>query len=207
MPVDARVTVCVAVESTSTLPKFRLPAPSVRIDDTAFNCSAKLCASPATLAVNSAICVVLTAVTVAVKLALVAPCATVTVAGTVTALLLLPRSMVTPPAPAAEPSVTVHASVVEPVAEPLAQLSELRGAEPVAVVPAPVMATTNEPPTEASLVISKLPVAAPVALGLNWTVNPKLLPGLTLAGRLLWLLAVKSCPVTLICEIVTAAVP
>jgi len=38
-------------------------------------------------------------------------------------------------------------------------------------------------------------------------VNPNVPPGLTLTGRLLWLVAEKSCPVTLICEIVTAADP
>ena len=167
MPVDERVSVCVAVVPTSTLPKFRLAALTVKMDDTAFNSSAKLWAELPEFAVRTAICVIVTAATVAVKLALVAPAGTVTVAGAVTALLLLLKSTVTPPAPAAEFSVTVQESGIAPVATTLAQLRELRSAEDAAAVPVPVRATTNEPPVAASLVISKLPVAAPVALGLN----------------------------------------
>jgi len=167
VPVDERVRVCVAVVPTSTLPKFRLAALTVKMDDTAFNSSAKLWAEAPEFAVRTAICVIVTAATVAVKLALVAPAGTVTVAGAVTALLLLLKSTVTPPAPAAEFSVTVHESGIAPVATTSAQLRELRSAEDAAVVPVPERATTNEPPVDASLVISKLPVAAPVALGLN----------------------------------------
>ena len=147
-----------------------------------------------------------TAATVAVKLALVAPAGTTTVAGTVTALLLLLKSTVRPPAPAAAVSVTVQASDAAPVAEALAQVSEFR--LPVATaVPVPERSTMMELPVVASLVIVKVPVAAPAALGLNCTVKPNVPPGLTLAGRLLWLLAEKYCPDTLICEIVTGADP
>ena len=55
------------------------------------SCRAKVSVTPLALAVNVADCAVLTDETVAVKLAVVAPAATVTVAGTVTALLLLAR--------------------------------------------------------------------------------------------------------------------
>src|SRR5208282_702112 len=145
----------------------------VRMDDTAFNCSAKLWASPERLAVRTAVCVVATEATVALKPALVAPSGTTTVAGTVTELLLLLRLTVMPPAAAGELRVTVQESDVDPNSEALAQVSELRGAEEEAVVPVPLSATTNEPPVVASLAISKLPLAAPVALGLNWTVKAK----------------------------------
>ena len=74
---------------------------------------------------------VLTAETVAVKLALVAPAATVTDAGTVTALLLLDRLTAWPPVPAAAFSVTVQASVPAPVIDPLVQLSPLSTGCPV----------------------------------------------------------------------------
>ena len=63
---------------------------------------------------------VVTALVVAVKLALVAPAAIVTDAGTVTALLLLAR-LTAVALVAAEVSVAVHASVPAPVSDPLLQ--------------------------------------------------------------------------------------
>ena len=42
VPVDERISVCVANVPTSTLPKFMLPALRVKMDDTAFNSSAKV---------------------------------------------------------------------------------------------------------------------------------------------------------------------
>ena len=59
---------------------------------------------------------------VAVKLAVVAPAATVTDEGTVTALLLLDRLTACPPVAAAAFSVTVQESVPAPVIDPLVQL-------------------------------------------------------------------------------------
>jgi hypothetical protein len=50
-------------------------------------------------------------------------------------------------------------------------------------------------------------VADPAAEGSNWTVKLKVLFGPTLTGSWLWLVAEKDCPVTFICEIVTAADP
>ena len=84
--------------------------------------------TPSALAVNVAVCAVVTVVAVAVKLALVAPAATVTVAGTVTAELLLARLTVNPPLGAAALSATVQLSVPAPVIVPLAQLNEERAA-------------------------------------------------------------------------------
>jgi len=67
-----------------------------------------------------------TVVAVAVKLALVAPAATVTVAGKVTAELLLDRLTVKPPLGAAALNPTVQLSVPAPVIDPLEQLNEDR---------------------------------------------------------------------------------
>jgi hypothetical protein len=69
---------------------------------------------------------VLTEETVAVNVALLAPAATVTVAGTVTAELLLARLTLKPPLGAAALSATVQESVPAPVIDPLAQLNEDR---------------------------------------------------------------------------------
>ena len=76
-------------------------------------------------AVSVALCVVVTAETVAVNPALVAPAGTVTDPGTVTALLLLERLTVRPPVPAAADRLTVQASLPAPVNELLAQLTPL----------------------------------------------------------------------------------
>ena len=70
-------------------------------------------------------CVVATEDTVAEKLAVVAPAATVTVPGTVTAALLLDRLTVVPPLAAAALSVTEQESVAGPTTELLAQVNEL----------------------------------------------------------------------------------
>jgi len=87
------------------------------------SCSAKVFATPPALAVNVTVCAVLTAETVAVKLALVDPAPTVTEAGTVTAELLLARLTANPPLGAAALSVTVQLSVPAPVMDPLTQVN------------------------------------------------------------------------------------
>ncbi|MGD0914320.1 MAG: hypothetical protein ABR928_20700 [Terracidiphilus sp.] len=66
-----------------------------------------------------------TADAVAVNPVLVALAGTVTLAGKVTAELLLERLTAKPPAGAAELSVTVHASVSDPVSAALVQLNPL----------------------------------------------------------------------------------
>jgi len=71
--------------------------------------------APPEVAVRVAVIAVLTAVTAAEKLALVAPAGTVTEVGTVTALLLLESVTACPPVGAAELSVTVQLSVPAPV--------------------------------------------------------------------------------------------
>jgi hypothetical protein len=67
-----------------------------------------------------------TAAAVAVKLTLQVPAATVTEAGTVTALLLLRSRTVNPLFSAGSVNVTVHASVAAPVIEPLLQVNASR---------------------------------------------------------------------------------
>ena len=73
----------------------------------------------------------LTAETVAVKPAVAAPGATVTLAGTATAELLLAKLTVKPPLAAATFSVTVQLSVPAPVIDPLLQLRPLSVGTPV----------------------------------------------------------------------------
>jgi hypothetical protein len=99
---------------------------------------AKVSATPPALAVSVAVCVVLTEETLAVKLVLVAPDATVTEAGTVTAELLLARATVSPPLAAAAFSMTVQLSVPAPVIDPLAQLKALKLVEFVELAEVPV---------------------------------------------------------------------
>jgi hypothetical protein len=74
---------------------------------------------------------VLTAATVAVKLPVVAPAATVTLAGTVTAVSLLARLTANPPPAAAAFKVTVHVSVPAAAIDPLVQLNALNTGTPV----------------------------------------------------------------------------
>lgn len=100
------------------------------------------------------------------KLALVAPVATVTLAGTVTAGLLLARLTANPPLAAAAFSVTLQLSVPAPVIEPFVQLSVLNAGNPV-----PLRLTTVELPPEELEVMVSCPVVAPPAVGVKFTVK------------------------------------
>jgi hypothetical protein len=91
----------------------------------AFSCRPKFSVTPPWLAVSVTICAVLTAAMVDVKLALVAPAATVTDAGTVTAPLLLARLTPNPPLGAASFKVIEQLSVPAPVIDERLQLSPL----------------------------------------------------------------------------------
>lgn len=79
----------------------------------------------AAAAVNVTVVALLIAVTAALKLALEEPAATVTEAGTVTAVLLLVRLTATPPLAAAALKVTVQLSVPAPVMEAALQETPL----------------------------------------------------------------------------------
>lgn len=115
LPVELRVTVWLAAAFTFTLPKARLAALNVRAGVAAVSCTVAVFDTLFALAVSVAVCEVLTWATFAVKAALVAPAATVTDAGTVTALSLLARVTVSPALGAAAFSVTVHASEPAPI--------------------------------------------------------------------------------------------
>jgi hypothetical protein len=137
VPLDVSFTVCVAGVFRSTLPKATLADPSVNPAvpvvpvvpvDAAFNCRGKVSELPLFEAVNIAVCVEMTAETVAVNLALDAPAATASEAGTLTALLLLARLTVIA-LPVAAVSVTVQASPPAPVIVALLHVSELKGCE------------------------------------------------------------------------------
>jgi hypothetical protein len=105
---------------------------------------------------------VLTEDTVAEKLPVVDPAATVTDAGTVTAVLLLARLTANPPLAAATFSVTVQLSVPVPVIDPLVQLSPLNTGTPV-----PLRLITVEVPLDELLVRVSCPLAGPAVAGLN----------------------------------------
>jgi hypothetical protein len=123
-----------------------------------------------------------TAVAVAVKEAVVAFAATVTEAGTVTALLLLERETTSPPEPAAAFSVTVQASVVAPLSD--AFVHETALSTPGAASPVPLSDTTLVPPVPALLLTVIEPLAAPVLVGSNCTVSVTVCPGFSVAGKL-----------------------
>lgn len=125
VPVELRVTDCEPVCPVATLPKFTVDALTLRVEIAAFNC--RLIFAPPVLidAVSVAVCAEVTEATVAVKTALVAMLETVIVAGTVTAALLLARVTTSPPLGAAALNVTVQLSVLLPVIDVLAQLTDV----------------------------------------------------------------------------------
>ena len=114
VPVELNVTGSVDDVFTVTLPNARLAGLTVNVGTAAFSCKAKLLETLPALAVRVTACAVVTEDTVAVNTALLALAGTTTVAGTVTAALLLVRPTLKPPLPAAVVSVTVHASLPAP---------------------------------------------------------------------------------------------
>ena len=151
---------------TFTFPQVRVVALMPSVGTAEPNCKAKVCAALPAAAVKVTVVAVLTDEYVAVKFALVAPAATVTEAGTVTAALLLARLTASPPLAAAAFSVTVQLSVPEPISDPFAQISPVSTGTPV---PLSVMAV--EVPVEELLVSVNVPAAAPLLVGSNCTVS------------------------------------
>jgi hypothetical protein len=94
---------------------------------------------------------------------------TVTLTGTVTAVLLLDRLTTSPPLAAAAFSVTVQASVPDPVMDALLQESALSAAGGVSAVPVPLRLITAAPLVEELLMTVIAPVSVPAAAGLNCT--------------------------------------
>lgn len=121
VPVELKVTDCVADVFNTTLPKEMLVALMLKVGVNAFNCKAKLFETAPALAVSVTAWAVPTDDTAAVNPALVALAGTVTVVGTVTAPLLLDRLTLSPPLGAAPLNVIVHASVTDPVSDALLQ--------------------------------------------------------------------------------------
>jgi hypothetical protein len=136
VPLELSVTGNVVGVFSVTLPNARLAGLMVSVGAAAFNCRAKVFDTPPVLAVRVTDCAVVTEVTVAVNPALVALAGTTTVAGTVTAVLLLLNPTLTPPLPAAELSVTVQLSLPAPVRDALVQDTELN--VPDTAVPVPL---------------------------------------------------------------------
>jgi hypothetical protein len=107
---------------------------TVSVGTLAFSCSAKLFVTLPATAVSVTFCALATDDTVAVNPALVELAGTVTVAGRVTAVLLLERLTTSPPLGAAAFNVILQASVPDPVIDALLQERPLR----VAMLPVPV---------------------------------------------------------------------
>jgi hypothetical protein len=162
VPDDVTVTDCVVAAFSSSVPNATLVVLRLRPATAAFSCNAKEPVTPPAVAVSVAVCAVLTDAAVAVNPALEAPAATVTDAGTVTALLLLAKLTVRALA-VAPVSVTVQASVATPVSDPLLHVTPLTAGCPV-----PLSAIVAR---LALLVIVAVPLAAPATVGSNPTVS------------------------------------
>lgn len=189
VPDEVTVTVLLIAVFSGSLPNAILVALRLSPAVTAFSCSGYVAETPPAVAVSVAVWAVLTAVAVAVNPALEAPAATVTEAGTATALLLLAR-LTTVALVAADVSVTVHASVPAPVSEALPHEITLSaaGACPVplsAIVPALVALLLVAPPLEALLAIVTTPLTAPAAAGSNPIVSVAVWPGFNVTGALI----------------------
>jgi len=166
VPDEVKVSDFVVAVFTFTLPKDKLDELTLSVGTVAPSDRAKVSATLLALAVRVTVCAVLTEETVAVKVAVVAPAATVTEAGTATDELLLARLTAKPPVGAAAFRVTVQLSVPAPVIEPLTQLSALSTGTPV-----PLRLTTVEVPLEELLVNVSEPEAAPAVVGSNCSVS------------------------------------
>jgi hypothetical protein len=166
VPVDDSVTVCVVAVFTLMLPNPMLPAltPSVAVPVPSW--IPNVCATPPALAVRVTVCAVLTVETVAAKLPVVAPAATVTLPGTVTAELLLARLTANPPLAAAAFRVTVQLSVPAPVIDPLVQFNAFSTG-----MPFPLRLMTVDVPLDELLVKVNEPLATPATVGSNCTVS------------------------------------
>lgn len=156
------------------------------------------------VAITFAVTVCVTAEAVAVKNALVAPAATITVAGTDSAELLLDRLTTSPPAGAAALSDTVQLSVPAPEMVSPLQKSALR--TPAAASPVPLRLITAVPFAGAFVVMVKDPLTAPDAGGSNFTCSVTASPGLSATGKP-GPATPNPAPVTAAAEIVKGAVP
>jgi hypothetical protein len=166
-PVEVNVTGSVDAVFTVTSPKARLAGLMVNVGTPAFSCRAKVRETPPALAVRVTACAVVTDETVAVNPALLALAGTTTVAGTVTAALLLVNDTLKPPLPAGPLNVTVQASLPAPVIDALLQDNALKVA--AAVVPVPVRPISAVALLADVLWTVSSPVTAPAVAGSNFT--------------------------------------
>lgn len=178
VPVEDKTSICVAGAPTATSPKFTFVELRLRMGPPGRSCRVNGCDIPPALAVSVADCEELTGETDAEKLALVAPAATVTAAGTVTSELLLARLTLKPPLAAAL-SVTMQRSVPACAIELFVQFSELNTGTPV-----PLRVTKVELPVEESLMSVSCPDTAPAATGSNCTLRVVVWPGTRVTGTL-----------------------
>jgi hypothetical protein len=204
VPVEVNVTGSVDAVFTVTLPNAKFAGLIVSVGTAAFNCRAKVLETPPALAVRVTACAVVTDDTVAVKPALLALAGTTTVAGTVTAALLLSNDTLKPPLPAGPLSVTVQASLPAPVMDALLQDNALKVA--AAVVPVPVRPITAVPFVEELLWMVSAPVTAPAAAGSNCAFSVTDWVGFRVTGKLAPDI-VKPVPLNAAELIVTGAVP
>src|ERR1700678_4200752 len=137
IPEEVSVTGSVDDVFNVTSPNVRLAGLIVNCEPAAaaFSCKAKVLETLPELAVRVTACAAVTADTVAANPALVALAGTTTVAGTVTAALLLARFTLRPPLPAAAVRATVQLSLPDSVIEALVQESELNATGTAVPVP------------------------------------------------------------------------
>ena len=201
LPVELRVRVWVVAVLTLTLPKEMLLELTESVELAALSCMDAVADVPPAVAVMVAVCAVLTEATVAVKDALVAPAATVTEAGTVTALELLARVTVVPPVGAAAFKVAEQVEEPEPVKVVVVQETAESETAPVPLRVTVVVGLLDELVAKAIC-----PDEAPEAVGANLTVSVADWPGLMVTGKVTPEMA-KPVPLTVAELIVTGTLP
>lgn len=166
VPVEDKVSVCVVAVFTLTLPNDRLDELTPSEIAAASNCTLVDAEMPVALAEIVTACATFTAETVAEKLPLVEPAASVIEAGTTNDELLLARPTFRPPLGTAAPVATVQLSVPAPVIVVLVQLNRVSLGTPLPMIPILFKAPSDE-----LLVRSSSPVDEPVVVGSNCKVT------------------------------------
>jgi hypothetical protein len=179
VPVDVSVTDCVVEWFTTSDPNEMLLALTVRAGVAALSWSEIDFDVLVLDAVSDADVAVVTAATLAVKVAEVAVAGIVTEAGTVTEPLLLTSATLTPPEGAVPESVTLQESASAPVMDVLPHASALMVGTVVEPVPLRLTAEAG-----ALLETESCPETEPVEAGLNWTDNTSACPGFKVTGTL-----------------------
>lgn len=171
-PFDVSVTSCVAVSPRSTLPNVTLLVLILREGTAATMVSVVVAETLLATAVSVAVCVAETADACAVKLDVVAPAATVVLAGRVTEVLLLVSVTTVPPLGAATDRLTVQVVVPAPVSELGVHASSVGvGDVDSTAVPVPLKSTTVGLVLAAFVVTVTCPLAVPTAIGENMTLK------------------------------------